>query len=420
MSLAYFALILSIASATILEIGGARFGAQLGIAAASVSLLAASLNAGKADYEHYLRASSWVGWVLVAIPAAIALQMIPVPLGVAHPIWAGVHDAVGGLALGPITADFGLTLNALLVSLAAVSLLGVTIVVARDRGRAELILFVLSGITTLSALTLDLHRISPALGDASPAGLATSLAGFGLLLNLAVMQLAAERAETRHPLSRSLAVGACGLIAALINALAIFGFSNTNSAVAASLGFVLFVLILIIRRLDLSTIAATALSIAALIGTGIVLGFVFEKSSGSALLRLVSELPGETRATLERMLADTRWFGAGAGSFAAVARIYQSDPGEALRPPSVAAAIFIDMGWIGLAAAIVVASVLLARLFLGALERGRDSFFPAASAACLCFALVESFASPGLLHPAAILCLSVMVGLGLSQSISSR
>jgi hypothetical protein len=181
-------------------------------------------------------------------------------------------------------------------------------------------------------------------------------------------------------------------------------------------------LILVIRRLDLSALAATALSLAALIGAGIVVAFLFEKGSGSALLRLSPELSGEMKATLERMLADTRWFGAGAGSFGAVVRIYQSDAGEPLTAPSTAAAIFVDMGGIGLFATIVVGAALLVRLFFGALARGRDSFFPAASAACVCFALVDMFAGPGLLYPAAVLCLSTIVGLGLSQSVgqSSR
>ena len=306
----------------------------------------------------------------------------------------------------------------LVLALAALSLLGVTIIVARDRRRAELILFVLSGVTTLSALVLDLHRMSPALSDASAAGLATAFGGFGLILNLAIMQLAAERAETRHALSRSIVIGLYGLVGVLITTRAVFGFSSPSSAVAASFGIVLFLLILVVRRLDLSPLATTALSVAALIGAGIVITFVFEKGSGAALLRLSPELAGDAKATLERMLADTRWFGGGAGGFTALARIYQSDPGKSLSAPSAAVAIFVDMGWIGLVATIVVAVALLLRLFFGALARGRDSFFPAASAACLCFALLEAFAGPGLLRPAAVLCLSMVVGLGLSQSVS--
>lgn len=418
MSLAYFALIVSIVSASALEIAGASLGAQLGSIAAALGLLAAASSSRKADYEHYVRATSWGRWILLAIPLCIAAQLAPLPLRVAHPIWASAHEVIGGLSLGPITADIGLTVNALLLALAAISLLGVAIVVVRNRGRAELVLFVLSGVTAISALMLDLHRLSPALAVSVPHDLTTSLAGLGLMLNLAVMQLAAERAETHHSIVRSVAIGLCGLVGALVSAAAIFGLSGTNSAMAAAFGVVLILLILVIRRLDLSPLAASALSVAALIGAAIVLTFLFEKNSGPILLRLVPEMGTETKAALERMLADTRWFGAGAGTFAAVGRIYQSDAGAVLTAPSAATSVFAGMGWVGLVAMIAVSLLALVRLFVGALQRGRDSFFPASAAACVLFALVQSFAGPGLLHPAAILCLSVILGLGLSQSVS--
>ncbi|WIW47810.1 hypothetical protein ML401_06760 [Bradyrhizobium sp. 62B] len=418
MSLAYFALIVSIVSASALEIAGAKFGAQLGMMAAALSLLAATVSARKADYDHYVRATSWARWILIAIPLLIAAQLMPLPLGFGHPIWASARDALGGLPFGPVTADLGLTLTALMLALAATALLGVTIVVVRDRGRAELVLFVLAGITAVSALTLDLHRLSPAIAGATATSeFATTLAGFGLVLNLAVMQLAAERAETHHSLLRSIMLGLLGLAGALISAAAVFGLSGTNNAIAAGFGVVLILLILVIRRLDLSPLAASALAAAALIGSAIVLTFLFEQSSGPILLRLNPDIGAETRAALERMLADTRWFGAGAGTFSAVGRIYQSDAGAALAAPSTATAIFAGMGAIGLALAVLAALIALVRLFFGALQRGRDSFFPAAAAACVLFALVQSFAGPGLLRPAAILCLAVIVGLGLSQSV---
>lgn len=418
MSLAYFALIVSVVSASALEIAGAEFGAQLGTMAAALSLLAATLSARKADYDHYVRATSWGSWILIAIPLCIAAQLVPLPLSFAHPIWASAHDVLGGLSLGPITADIGLTVNALLLALAAIALLGVTILVVRNRSRAELVLFVLGGVTAVSASILDLHRLSPALAAAAPSDLTTTLAGLGLMLNLAIIQLAAERAETHHSVLRSMAIGLCGLAGALASAVAVFGLSGTSSATAAAFGIALILLILVIRRLDLSPLAAGALSAAALVGAAIVLSFLFEKGSGPILLRLVPDAAGETKAALERMLADTRWFGAGAGTFAAVGRIYQSDVGATLTAPSVATAVFAGMGWIGLAAMMAVSLTALVRLFFGALQRGRDSFFPASAAACVLFALVQSFAGPGLLRPAAILCLSVIVGLGLSQSVS--
>ncbi|MGY4434468.1 magnesium-transporting ATPase (P-type) [Bradyrhizobium sp. F1.13.1] len=222
MSFAYFALIVCLVSASALDIAGAKFGVQLGMTATALGLLAAVFSARKVDYEHYLRATVWGRWILIGIPLCIAAQLVPLGLSWAHPIWASSHDALGGPSLGPVTADLGLTLNALFQALAAISLLSVTIVVVRDRSRAELVLFVLSGVTAVSALTLDLHPLSSALATAVPSDLATSMAGLGVMLNLAVMQLAAERAETRHSVVRSVAIGLCGLVGALTSAVAVF------------------------------------------------------------------------------------------------------------------------------------------------------------------------------------------------------
>ncbi|RZN20687.1 hypothetical protein CWO90_34105 [Bradyrhizobium sp. Leo121] len=78
----------------------------------------------------------------------------------------------------------------------------------------------------------------------------------------------------------------------------------------------------------------------------------------------------------------------------------------------------METGWIGLALAIAIVLSLLTGLVSGALRRGRDSFFSAAAAASLCFAVVQGFAGPGLLRAGAIVCLAAIAGLGLSQSVS--
>jgi hypothetical protein len=59
-----------------------------------------------------------------------------------------------------------------------------------------------------------------------------------------------------------------------------FSFSSANSGLAAGFGVVLLLLILLISRLDLAVIGATALSIVTAVGAVIVLSFVLEKSSG--------------------------------------------------------------------------------------------------------------------------------------------
>ncbi|MGY3614247.1 hypothetical protein [Bradyrhizobium sp. USDA 10063] len=420
MSAAYFALLFALVSTTILEPSSSDLATGLGLAAAGVCLLAASMGASKADREHFLRTTTDLRWVLIAIPLCIGAQLIPIGLSLAHPIWTTTYDALQGIPFGYVTADFGQTFGAFFLALASVALLGVTIVLSRDRRRAEVILFALSGLTTLVAVFKIVPDLLHGTSVASNlSGFATSLSGLGVALNLAVIQLATERAETRHAIIRSVAVGVLGLAGLLSNGTVVIGYSNTSSAVACALGIALFLLILAIRRLDLSVLAATAISVVAAVGAVLVLTWIFEKGSGSPLLRLLPSQPDETRAVLDRLFADTRWFGAGAGAFQSVGQIYQSgDATGPLAAPSAAIAIFVETGWIGLALAMAIALSLLTRLVSGALRRGRDSFFPAAAAACLCFGLVQGFAGPGLLRAGAIICLAAIVGLGLSQSVS--
>jgi hypothetical protein len=415
--LAFLSLLASLVAVIVLESAGIGSSEQIGMLAAAIGLFAATNSAQRADRDHFVRASSWARWPFFLLLAVIFLQLLPARLSIAHPIWKSVHDALG-TAFGYVTADVGLTVKTFFLALGATALTVTAILVARDRVRAELLLLLLSGISVLGAILLGLGHSSPSsIGDISR-GFVGTLSGFGLMLNLAVMQLAAERAETRHAIWRSVAIGAYGLVGALISVVLLLSFASAKAPLAAGFGFVLFLLVLLIRRLDLSTIAATALSISALVGGAIILTFVFEKSSGSALLRLAADLPDATKVTLERMLADTRWLGAGAGTSASLARIYLSD-GPEWTAPSAAIAVFIDAGWIGLSLAVAASIALVLRLFFASLSRGRDSFFPAASAGCVCFSLIDAFAGPGLLQPAGFLCLAVIVGLGLAQSVSA-
>ncbi|MFH0298641.1 hypothetical protein AAFX91_15625 [Bradyrhizobium sp. 31Argb] len=418
MSVAYFALLFALAFTTILETSNSGFAAELGMAAAGVCLLAASMGASKADREHFLRTTAKLRRVLIAIPLCIGAQLIPIGLSLAHPIWTTTYDALQGIPFGYVTADFSRTLGAFFLALASVALPGVTIVLGRDRRRAELVLFVLSGLTALVAvLRIIDHRLHGESIGPDSWDFATSLSGLGVALNLAVIQLAAERAETRHAIIRSVAVGMLGLAGLLINGAVILGYSNTNGAVACALGVALFLLILAIRRLDLSVLAATAICVVAAVGAALVLTWIFEKGSGSPLLRLLPIQPDEIRTVLDRLFADSRWFGAGA--FPSIGRIYQSgDATGPLAAPSAAIALFVETGWIGFALAIAIVLSLLTHLVSGALRRGRDSFFPAAAAACLCVGVVQGFAGPGLLRTGAIICLAAIVGLGLSQSVS--
>src|SRR5207244_8158845 len=105
------------------------------------------------------------------------------------------------------------------------------------------------------------------------------------------------------------------------------------------------------------------------------------------------------RSATERMLADVPWAGTGAGTFASLLPVYQDADDVTKLPvaPTTAARIAIDLGrpmlWIitvGVLSAIII-------LLRGALQRGRDSFYPATAASSLVLLLLLSFCDNGVL-----------------------
>jgi hypothetical protein len=421
LSVAYYSLIFLIAAALILPLAGGEFGTTLQMAAIAVGLMAVAFSVRNTDVQHFSRASARPLWIFILVPLLVAAQMMPMPLWLAHPIWASANEALQTQSFGYVTADLGETLNVLFSAIATIAIVCVTIVVAKDRRRAELILFALSAIAALHALFVLARGILPTTvtrlgfaGDVSP-----DLSAFGLVLNLAVVQLAIERRETRHVTSRAIIIGLAGLVGAFINGTALYQSGNAGTGAAIGFGLCAFALILIVRRLDLAPLSTIALCAATLVGVLIVVTWLLEKGpSDSALLRLVPAISSDARAALERIIADGHWFGAGAGTFTAIGRIYDPQVSGALVAPSTAVALLVDTGWIGLVGAILASITFLVNLFRGALERGRDSFFPAAAAACLTFTLGEAFVGAGLLQTSVVTVVAVITGLGLSQSVS--
>ena len=99
-------------------------------------------------------------------------------------------------------------------------------------------------------------------------------------------------------------------------------------------------------------------------------------------------------------------------------RVYQ-DFGAAsmLDPPSTVVGIVVEWGRPAFLILVISAIQLFAFTFLGALRRGRDSFLPAAAAACVAIVLFEAFCDPSLMRPAVQIIIAVIVGLGVSQSV---
>jgi ABC-type cobalt transport system substrate-binding protein len=67
---------------------------------------------------------------------------------------------------------------------------------------------------------------------------------------------------------------------------------------------------------------------------------------------------------------------------------------------------------------IAVAVGLIVILYRGALVRGRDSFYPAAAAACAIIILGQAFCDTSLLYSCVAVVGDAVIGLGLAQSVS--
>jgi hypothetical protein len=132
------------------------------------------------------------------IPAArMLLQIVPVPGdSIAHPIWRSSSAALSAPVAGHISIDLGLTLRAFFEYLSLIALAFSTSVLARNRERAETILFALCTITVFTALELLLFKTSAEKGVAGSQDTSdnlVALASFGAILNAAFIVRTVER-----------------------------------------------------------------------------------------------------------------------------------------------------------------------------------------------------------------------------------
>jgi cell division protein FtsW (lipid II flippase) len=140
----------------------------------------------------------------------------------------------------------------------------------------------------------------------------------------------------------------------------------------------------------------------------------------SLLLQFATAAPADAISLTQRLLSDAGWLGAGAGTFPALLPIYQDLGSSVTNAPSTASVFVIELGWPMFLFVIAIAAWLIVMLYRGALARGRDSFYPAAAAACAVTILGEAFCDTSLLHSCVAVVGSAVVGLGLAQSFSVR
>jgi hypothetical protein len=98
--------------------------------------------------------------------------------------------------------------------------------------------------------------------------------------------------------------------------------------------------------------------------------------------------------------------------------IYQQLSASPTKAPSTALALAIELGWPMALFAIAATIGLVVILFRGALVRGRDSFYPAAAAACVIMVFGQAFCDISLRHSCVVIVVDLVVALGLAQSKS--
>ena len=386
----------------------------------AVSAAAVGSTSRLADANHLASATVGMRW-LALIVLLLAAQLIPLPLGWSHPIWGSAAEALP-LGFGHITVDIGRTVQALVASLAWLAAVIVSIIVTRDRRRAELALLAAAAVSTILSLAVIIQDLSPA-GSIRTISreVALCFGQLGILLNTAVLFLAVERRETRRrEAAHYLPIGFGGFAAILVNATALVRIAPVSQWVAVGVGSAILLILLVIRRFALSRWTIGALGVATIVGIAILAAWLFDRNAAaSGLLRFVAPPANDTMIILQRMIADSRWFGSGANAFDVLGRIYSTDAAtEALRAPATAIQLAVETGWLGLLVFLGSGLVLFVVLCRGALERGRDWFFPAVAAASVAAGLCSSFVAQGLFNPSVALTVAVLVGTGLAQGYS--
>jgi len=361
----------------------------------------------------------------------MAFQAVPLPITsrLSNSIWQSASTALGQPLMGSISVDTGSTLLSLCRYFAWLGVLLLTSTIAVDRQRAEKVLFATAAGTAVIALLLITND---ALGlawldkqhDPVGRGGALDAAALGIILSAACAVRAYERFETRkadddRSTNRlaSNVLSSCVAFAVCAGAIALGDVGNTLFAAAGGLATLLG--IVFVRRLELGRWGGLAVALGGCaLGVWIVADTMSEGRSDFTV-RFAAP-PSPSKAITQRMLADSRWIGTGAGTYHALVPIYRepNDPIVDLEPPTAAAEIAVEWGrpllWAGAVAAVVLVGMLLS----AGMSRGRDSFYAAAGAGSVAALLILAFGNPGLFGTSVLIVVATVLGLAVAQSRS--
>lgn len=389
-----------------------------------LGLWLAVLNLPPGEAAHLRKLIGFLCIPILALAVWILIQMLPLPF-LAHPFWQSAAIALHQNRLGSITIDTGATAVALVgyLTLAGAALLAAVVTINRLRAQWILIGTVCSlGLIALLAVCLEIFNW-PFFIISREEALDCACLGTILCAACAASFLqsrerhSSRRPEGAPPLQLISAGAACSLAFAAC-ALAIFLTKSGSLIFAAVCGLFIFCSLIFLRRLAIGRISSAAIAVTALIiGIALVLSAVGRNSDPR--LAFVKKSQAAIEMT-ELLLERTPALGNGAGTLPSILPIYQTsaDYTSGAGSETTAARISIEMGrpmlWIFVFAAF--AGIWL--LVRGALDRGRDNFYPAAGAACLISLLILGFINSGISGTGIGLLSAVILGLGLAQSVS--
>jgi hypothetical protein len=252
---------------------------------------------------------------------------------------------------------------------------------------------------------------------------AVNCAALGAIIAATAIIRTIERYETRHSHPDRSVLGLqsalTGCAAALAVCLAVVVHSGGIGTFVAT-GFSAFTLasIVVVRRLGLGPWGILAIAVS---GVGLAGLLTFSQpglSSKGFTLAFAANAPPATLSMSQRILDDAPVLGTGAGTFAAIAPIYRDmeDETPSLEPPTAALAVEVELGRPMLWFSILTAAGSLLLLLRAAVQRGRDSFYPAAGAACLVTVSFLFFMNVGVFGAGSTLITAAALGLAFAQS----
>jgi hypothetical protein len=390
------------------------YGLVAGIVAAGLVFVATGIRPGETKF---LLSSVRRGLVVAAIPALwMVIQLLPIGF-LANPVWVSAEAALGSSRHGSITIDVGATVMALgfYLSLIAISLFSAAIAV--DRYRAASILPALNGATVLTAVLLMLRQFFVSFGEMpSDQGAETACASIGVVVAVAGLIKTIER---ERPSRWHVAILAGYTAAFVISALALIIVAQYAVWIAVAYSLAVILGVAIIRHFDFGAFGIAALASLPL-GLGVLLLSREPnlQSDGPALAFTSSSSPALISAS-QRILGDTPWLGVGAGAFSAISPIYRNiDDPPMPNPPNAVTGLLVELGRPMTALIGVVTCIAIVVLLRASLRRGRDSFYPAAGAACLLGLLLLAFVNAGILAISPAILMASIIGLAFGQSKS--